>query len=279
MPRGDCRYSLARLLLIATLLIIPANAHADLTCTDNALPLETDGQAPKKEEPQILNDQALICERQGKHLTADVLFSESIKLDPKNAVTYLDRGGARIALGEVELAMSDFNTAIMLRPELAEAWYYRGATLANLDQYDRALGDLSEAIRLKPDFALAYCGRGVVKFHTNQINEALLDFIAGIDRDPKLASCYLDRGTLYLLVRGDYKKALDDLTEALTLSPANATILARRGEAYEGLGQFDHALEDFQAALQLNQNLKSAKEGVWRLSRGSDESKADATKN
>ena len=94
--------------------------------------------------------------RQGKYLPAVVLFSESIKLDPANAVTYLDRGSARKALGEVDLAMSDFNTAITLRPGLAEDWYYRGATLANLDRYDRALGDLSEAIRLKPDFALAY---------------------------------------------------------------------------------------------------------------------------
>jgi lipoprotein NlpI len=88
------------------------------------------------------------------------------------AVTYLDRGSARKALGEVDLATSDFNTAITLRPGLAEAWYYRGATLANLDQYDRALGD-SEAIRLKPDFALAYCGRGVATLHANQISVKL----------------------------------------------------------------------------------------------------------
>jgi tetratricopeptide (TPR) repeat protein len=276
MPRGDCYYSL---LLIATLLVIPVRSHADPTCADNVLPLEKDESVPTNQDVQTLNNQALLCERQGKPLPAIVLFSESIKLDPANAVTYLDRGSAHIAVGELELAMSDFNTAITLQPELAEAWYYRGATLANLNQYDRAIADLSEAIRFKPNFALAYCGRGVARARTNQINEALLDFTAGIDRDPKLASCYLDRGTLYLLIRGDYKKALDDLTEALTLSPANATILARRGEAYEGLGQFDHALEDFQAALQLNPDLKSAKEGVWRLRRRSDESKADATKN
>ena len=89
----------------------------------------------------------------------------------------------------------------------------------------------------------------------------------------------VDRGTLYLLIRGDYKKALDYLTEALILSPSNATALARRGEAFEGLGQVDHALEDFQAELRLNQDLKSAKEDVWRLSRRSDESKAGGTKN
>ena len=119
----------------------------------------------------------------------------------------------------------------------------------------------------------------MAKLHTNQISEALLDFTAGIDRDPKLAACYLDRGTLSLLIRGDYKKALDYLTEALILSPSNATALARRGEAFEGLGQVDHALEDFQAELRLNQDLKSAKEEVWRLSRRSDESQAGGTKN
>jgi hypothetical protein len=45
--------------------------------------------------------------RQGKYLPAVVLFSESIKLDPANAVTYLDRGSARKALGEVDLCGRD----------------------------------------------------------------------------------------------------------------------------------------------------------------------------
>ena len=250
-------------LVLVTLLGLTLPVAAATECPENPLPLDAGGDA--EQEAKSLHDQALTCVRENKHRSAIVLLSESIKRDPTNAVTYLDRGSSRMVIGEVELAISDYNTAINLKPQFAEAWYYRGATLAGLQGYDRAVADLSEAIRLKPEFALAYCAHGVANFRTEHINEALLDFTAGIERNPKLAECYIDRGTLYLLTEAEYQKAIDDLTEALQLAPPSATALSRRGQAYEALGQRDHALDDFHAALDLNPNLISAKEGVMRL--------------
>jgi tetratricopeptide (TPR) repeat protein len=71
----------------------------------------------------------LICQHENKHRVAIFLLSESIKRDPSNAITYLDRGSSRLIIGEVELALSDYNTAISLQPQFALAWYDRGTTL------------------------------------------------------------------------------------------------------------------------------------------------------
>jgi cytochrome c-type biogenesis protein CcmH/NrfG len=55
------------------------------------------------------------------------------------------------------------------------------------------------------------------------------------------------------------------LSQALSDSPRNAVALARRGQAYEAQGRNSHALDDFRAALDLEPNLDSAKEGFARI--------------
>jgi tetratricopeptide (TPR) repeat protein len=265
-PVLELNRSLLFLLPVFVILFgLTSQVAAATECPDTPLPVET-GSDPKR-EANSLHDQALICQHENKHRVAIFLLSESLKRDPSNVITYLDRGASQLIMGDVELALSDYNAAISLQPQFALAWYDRGTTLAGLGIYDRAVADLSEAIRLRSDFAPAYCVRGVANFRTEHINEALLDFTAGIEHDPGLVECHINRGTLYLL-EADYQKAIDDLTKALELAPSSAAALGRRGQAYEGLGQRDQALDDFRKALALNPNLISAKEGVMRLTAG-----------
>jgi len=63
----------------------------------------------------------------------------------------------------------------------------------------------------------------------------------------------------------EYQNAVDDFTKAIEQKPSDAIALSRRGQAFEGLGQISRALEDFRAALQLDPQLESAREGVGRL--------------
>jgi Flp pilus assembly protein TadD len=59
------------------------------------------------------------------------------------------------------------------------------------------------------------------------------------------------RGTLRL-ERGDYQGAIDDLSRALELDPAEpATLLCNRGLAWIRLGEMDRALKDTNEALAL----------------------------
>ena len=82
--------------------------------------------------------------------------------------------------------------------------------------------------------------------------------------DPKLSFCFFNRGSLYLTL-GEYRKAVDDLTEALGGKPGEPNALSRRGQAHEALGEKGQALDDFRAALDGNPGLESAKEGFARI--------------
>lgn len=85
-----------------------------------------------------------------------------------------------------------------------------------------------------------------------------------IGQAPSLTYCYFGRGNLFLTI-GEYQKAVNDFTEALSHQAPDALTLSRRAQAYEALGQRDHALDDFRAALDADPKLESAREGVARL--------------
>ena len=52
--------------------------------------------------------------------------------------------------GEYDRAISDFTEAIRLDPKLASAYYNRGIAYENKGEHDKAIADYTEAIRLEP---------------------------------------------------------------------------------------------------------------------------------
>jgi tetratricopeptide (TPR) repeat protein len=170
----------AVLLLAGPLAAAPGRAETGV-CADNALPVEVPGNS--RAQVEALIKQGLACARQGKHAPAISFFSEAIRHDPMSAAAYLNRGSVQASVGEVVLAIGDYNTAISLKPDLVEAWYNRG------------IADFTEALRLKPDFALAYCNRGVANFELGRYDDALVDYSVAIDHDAKLSYCYFSRGS------------------------------------------------------------------------------------
>jgi tetratricopeptide (TPR) repeat protein len=240
------------------------DADGSTTCPQNVVTPET----PAPGERTLLLDEAGACMHAGQPVQAIALFSELIRIDPRDAFSYMNRGTVRIAVGEIESGMDDYNAALNLRPDLMEAWYNRGnVALLHLHRFQDAIGDFSEAIRLKSDFAPAYCGRGFARMQLGQYDGALADYNQGVECDPKQAYCHFNRANLYLIT-GEYQKAIVDFTAALNKSPADALTLSKRGQAYEGLGQREQALADYRAALQLDPKLESAKEGIGRLGGG-----------
>ena len=76
---------------------------------------------------------------------AGTCFTEAIRLNPKDADAYCNRGGAYANTGELDKAIADCNQAIRLKPEFAEAYANRGIIY-------KLKGDLAKA---EADFAKA----------------------------------------------------------------------------------------------------------------------------
>ena len=69
------------------------------------------------------------CSEVGRTFSATAIadFSEAIRLNPKDAVAYNNRGVAYYAKSDLDRAIADFNEAIRLDPKDAIAYNNRGA--------------------------------------------------------------------------------------------------------------------------------------------------------
>jgi len=221
-------------------------------------------------------------------------FNEAIRLNPKFAKAYGDRGVAYGYKGDYDIAMSDCNQAIRLDPKLALAYRCRGEAYYRKEDYDKAIKDYTEAIKLNPKFALAYWSRGyaykvkedydrAIKDFNEAIrldpsdaayygrgkaygakgdfDKAIRDYSEAIKLNPKFVEAYWDRGVVYGN-KGDHDRARSDFNQVIKLAPESAAAYHQRGIAYFKKGDYDRAIADFKSALRIDPNYADARKAL-----------------
>ena len=166
----------------------------------------------------------------GDYDAAIAAFNEAIRIDPKNAVAYSDRGRAYDYKGDHDKAVADNTEAIRLDPHLAKAYSRRGYAYEEIGNLDNAIADYTDAIRLDPKCANGYRFRGWVYGLKGEHDKAIADYKEAIRLDPNDAKTYCSRGCFYGS-KGDPDKAIADFTEAIRLDPkmAGAVLQPRLG--------------------------------------------------
>ena len=103
-------------------------------------------------------------------------YDEAIRINPKDAVAYFNRGTTYHSLNKKKRAIEDYDQAIRLNPEYADAYHNRGTTYRDLGQFKRAIEDYDQAIHLNPGDAVAYSNRGNAYKLQDKKAEAIADF-------------------------------------------------------------------------------------------------------
>jgi hypothetical protein len=80
------------------------------------------------------------------------------------------------------LSLRELDEAIRLNPKLAGAYSNRGDAYRQKGELDRAIADLSEAIRLDPKITPAYANRGLAYEQKGDLDLARVDFMAALER-------------------------------------------------------------------------------------------------
>ena len=83
--------------------------------------------------------------------------SASTPSSPGRTTTAASPGYAK---KEYDKAIADYDQAIRLDPKYAAAYHNRGLAWYAKKEYDKAIADYDEAIRLDPKYAVAYDNRG-----------------------------------------------------------------------------------------------------------------------
>jgi tetratricopeptide (TPR) repeat protein len=180
-------------------------------------------------------------------------YDEAIRLNPKYAPAYFNRGLGFKARNEYERAIADFNEAIRLDPNMATAYANRGWAWRNKNDYTRAIADFDEAIRLDPKYAFAFGERGIAYHNKRDYNRAIADYDTAIRLDPRNANTFYNRGQA-LRVKGEFDRAIADYDEAVRLDVKFALAYRDRGQAYLAKEDFDLAIANLSVAIRLAPN-------------------------
>jgi len=136
------------------------------------------------------------------------------------------------ALGNYEKAIEKHSQEILLNPNDARLYYNRGFFYNKKGDYDRAIEDYDQAIKLEPNYDKAYNGRAwIYAYH----------------------------------LKTNYDGALSDVNQAIRITPNEAVFLDTRGWVYLGIGDYEKALEDFEAALRIDPDNDTSKEGIEKI--------------
>ena len=120
--------------------------------------------------PSPLGAGATLMQTKATYDRAIADYNEAIRLDPKSALAFRNRGIAYAYKGDHDRAIADYSEAIRLDPKSALAFSHRGVSYAYKGDNDRAIVDYNEAIRLDPNNALAFCNRGRAKRNINDMS-------------------------------------------------------------------------------------------------------------
>ena len=216
-------------------------------------------------------------------------YTQAIKLNPKDAAGYINRGLAKAKKPSRDYigAIEDYKTAINLNPDYtklkyayyyrgnakkslgqnadakqdrAKAYYYEGKANSNNRQYQAAVKSFDKAIALNSDYTEAYYARGNAQTLGGNYKVAIIDYTKTIDFNPDFAEAYYARGNAQAsLESDDYQKVIKDYTEAIKRKPDFAEAYYNQGVIWHRLGESQKAIDDFSKAIKLKEPAVYAK--------------------
>jgi len=182
----------------------------------------------------------------GDLASAVAAFDEAIKIDPKYAPAYENRGKAKLFQYQFDEAISDFDQALQLDPSDQVAFYLRGSAKGQKGDFDGAIADFSHLIELDPKHAPAYYNRGHAKYFKGDLDGATADINQALTMDPNYPYSYFIRG-LIRHAQNDRAEAISDFQKSAGFGYAYATFWVWIAQTENG--QRGIAREDLSEAL------------------------------
>lgn len=235
-----------------------------------------------------------------EHHRAIADYTKAIEINPKLASAYYNRAiGYRNrahanprdydpAIAN-DLAIADFTKAIELEPD-AKRYNHRGWVYQDKKDHDRAIADFTKALELEPRDALTYSARGESWEAKGNKARAIADYREALSifpNDRKIKDALKRLGeTIPVSAEEVCYFKLDDTviagcSEVIQQNPKDAKAHFERGNAYQKKSDYDHALSDYNKAIDLdakNFRYYSARAAVYTEKKDPDRAIADYTK-
>jgi len=160
----------------AGLLLLSAPAHALITVVGAGMAHDCFIAAKAGTDPR------------GGIAICDMALAEELLSARARAGTFINRAVMKVALGQIDDAMADYNSGLSLDPGLGDGYVDRGAALITLKRYDEAIADIDKGIGLGQTYEhVGYYNRGVAEFFLGRITQSYYDFKKASEIAPEFA--------------------------------------------------------------------------------------------
>lgn len=181
-------------------------------------------------------------------------FDRAIALDPVNADLLTSRGRVWADLGD-DRALADFAAALKVDPKSAYAFNNRGLFYLDANQSTKALADFDAALLADPDYHPALSNRARTLLTLDRHDRALRDVNRAIELSPS-GYYFKVKGQIYSQM-GDHLQAVEAFDKAISLEPDYAEAWLMRSKSKAELGDKQAAAADRAQALKLDPSVES----------------------
>ncbi len=211
----------------------------------------------------ILYNLGRMCNKlaSGENITADEkkkyyseavsVLQDAIKAEFRNGRLYTEKVVSLIGLELWDKALSTSDTALQMRDD-AINYYYQGIIYQKMNDDLTARRQLEKAVTKDKTLSVARLELARVLIRQGDINSAFGQCNMVMRQDEKNVDAYLTRATAYE-ARLDYPSAINDISTAILLEPAQKSHYVKRGTYYQNFNQHLAAVSDFTKALTLDQ--------------------------
>jgi serine/threonine-protein kinase len=193
----------------------------------------------------------------GEQIRADL--EAALERDPESADAYTALGELEVIQDDPGAALEAYARSIALDPGEPDAYLLRAALLAGAPDYyedpspsrDQVIADTTAALAVAPELLEALLLRGTAYYTANRFEEAKADYSAALALEPENLDALVGRARTNYYYLGDPAAAVDDLSAAVAIDPADAEIRRGRLEVLTRQGDYEAAMDDADAVVEL----------------------------
>ncbi len=173
------------------------------------------------------------------------------------ARSFFNLGYLYSEMGEIEEAISAYQTALKINPRHSESLYNLGNLLKGADHEKEALDMYQKAIEVDPRNSNAYLNIGIIYGRKGQDDKAKEMYHKALQVDPHNAKAYFNLA--YMKEKeGNAHEAIDLYSKAIHLDPQNAESYYNLGNVYITLQKTSEAKSAYLKAVEINPNHMNA---------------------
>ena len=187
--------------------------------------------------------------------------NKALKVDPNIAKAYYIKGSIYRESGDTTKAISSLETAVEQDNTYGDAFYDLGILYA-ARKNPLAFDYYASALRLNPASQDILYARAKLLQDLGKMDQAISEYQAIITKYKTCDNCYYNLGAIYLTIKKDNQKALENFTKAIGQNPNYLEAYFARGYTYSKLGDKENAKADYKMCLKLQPNYEGAVEGL-----------------